>query len=570
MRPLALRVVVTFAALDLTFKALVSLAFLMVMGGNDPARRDQVVDLLLRIAGPTWALWLLFVWLLVRPIDQLALAEKSGRAGNEVLELAGVASARLPLRLALLWSAEWAVPFSAIAWVAGTGSSTMAVSLFLLALLLGPFPLAHALMVWMVTPSRRAIDIEAHERRISLPTPKVTIRSRLTVYALCMVVAPSAYMAAIGVAGRAQMVSSRGLAIAVGVGFLAVIVFATLLMLLVSNTLTRPVTDMTEVVRSIAEKGATRTVGRVPRLERDELGALVELTNEMIERLVDTEIEREAARANLEQLARSLEQRVQQRTQELDEQIAERARLQLQMDVAHRIQTSILPRAWQVDGLDVAAKMVVAMDVGGDYYDILPRPGGAWLAVGDVSGHGIGAGLIMMMLQSITASFVGGFPGASTRDLVVGINRVISENIRLRLKGDDFVTFMLLRYDCDGTVRHAGSHEPPIVWRAKTGRSELIATSGPWLGVNRNLDEVFSEQEFRLEPGDLLVLYTDGVTEAFDAARNQFGIERLRSKIEALAREPSVQTIVDRVVDEVLAWCHQQQDDISIVVARQS
>jgi serine phosphatase RsbU (regulator of sigma subunit) len=569
MRPLATRVVMTFAALDLTFKALVGLAFLMIMGGGDPARRDVVIDLLLRIGGPAWIVWLVLVWVLVRPIDELAVGDVERQVRDDLVERAGGVSARLPLRLASLWSLQWVGPFGAIAWVAGTGSSTIAVLLFLAALVLGPFPLAHALVVWMVTPSRRAIDILGHERGISLDIPQVTIRGRLTVYALCMVIAPSAYMAAIGLAGRAQMVSAQALAIAVGVGFLAVTVYAILLMLLVSTTLTRPLTDMAEIARSIAKKGETRTLARVPRLERDELGALVDLTNEMIEQLTRTEAEREIAQRDLEQLALSLEQRVQERTKELDQQVAERARLELQVAVAQHIQTSILPREWRVDGLEIAAKMVVATDVGGDYYDILPRPGGAWLAVGDVSGHGIGAGLIMMMLQSITAAFVEGCPTASTRELVVGINRVISENIRLRLRGDDYVTFMLLRYDTGGRVRHAGAHDHPIVWRASSGRCELIPTQGPWIGVNRNLDEAFVEQEFRLESGDLLVLYTDGITEAFDEERRQFGIERLCKTIEDLAHEPSVQAIADSVVEAAVSWCHEQEDDISIVVARQ-
>lgn len=102
MRPLAARVVLTFAALDVTFKALVSLAFLMVMGGSDPARREQVLDLLVRIAGPWWCIWLGLVWFLSRPIDELAASLNAGRADDALLQRGGGASARLPLRLALL------------------------------------------------------------------------------------------------------------------------------------------------------------------------------------------------------------------------------------------------------------------------------------------------------------------------------------------------------------------------------------------------------------------------------------------------------------------------------------
>jgi serine phosphatase RsbU (regulator of sigma subunit) len=187
-----------------------------------------------------------------------------------------------------------------------------------------------------------------------------------------------------------------------------------LLTLLIATSLTRPISDMAHVVRTITEQGEARSFGRVPTTESDELGELVLLTNDMIQRLELARMEREVALTELEKFAESLEVRVAERTQERDEQIAHRARLELEVTVAQRIQRALLPRTFSIEGLDLAARMVPASEVGGDYFDILPVERGGFISIGDVSGHGLGAGLIMLMLQSITTTLVESFPKASS------------------------------------------------------------------------------------------------------------------------------------------------------------
>jgi serine phosphatase RsbU (regulator of sigma subunit) len=251
-------------------------------------------------------------------------------------------------------------------------------------------------------------------------------------------------------------------------------------------------------------------------------------------------------------------------------QFIERARAQDQLranelQIARRIQTAILPRELAVEGLEVASSMVPAADVGGDYYDVLPFPGGAWFGIGDVSGHGVGAGMIMIMIQSAVAALAS--PSRRPLDIVVELNRVLYDNIRRRMAGDDHATFTILRYTADGHVTFAGAHEELIVWRAHTSRCEQIETPGPWLGVRASIEHVTPETELQLEPGDVLVLYSDGITEARDPARVQFGIDRLIAEIEALADAPTV-TICNAVIGRALRWSTPQQDDLSLVVAR--
>lgn len=257
----------------------------------------------------------------------------------------------------------------------------------------------------------------------------------------------------------------------------------------------------------------------------------------------------------------SLEQRVRDRTQELASKNRELRELPRQ------IQTSILPKATAAASITVSARMVAAEEVGGDYYDVLPAADGAWIAVGDVSGHGLRAGLITFMLQSAVATLTAARPTARPSELVTLLNTVIYKNIRERLGGDDHVTFVLLRVFDDGRVWFAGGHEELLLRRASTGACETIPTRGTWIGVIPDIDRTTADAELRLAPGDLLVTYSDGITEARNAAGELFGLDRLRNEI-ASAGGVAPDEVARRVWARVHAWCARPEDDMSLVLIR--
>jgi serine phosphatase RsbU (regulator of sigma subunit) len=257
----------------------------------------------------------------------------------------------------------------------------------------------------------------------------------------------------------------------------------------------------------------------------------------------------------------TLEQRVRERTQELA------GRNRELRELPRRIQTSILPKSTTAPSITIAARMLPAEEVGGDYYDVLPVPDGAWVAVGDVSGHGLQAGLMTFMLQSAVAALTAAHPAAKPSELVTLLNRVMYANTRQRLGSDDYVTFVLLRVFDDGRVLFAGCHEDLLVRRARTGACETIVTRGAWLGARPDIGRVTSDAEVRLEPGDLLVAYTDGLIEARSATREMFGIERLRAEVATLA-EGSPEAQCDRILAQVRAFCAQPDDDVSVVLVR--
>lgn len=243
------------------------------------------------------------------------------------------------------------------------------------------------------------------------------------------------------------------------------------------------------------------------------------------------------------------------------------ARRDEEFAIARRVQTSILPRRFDVKGLDIVASMQPAEDVGGDYYDVFNGPDGAWLAIGDVAGHGLNAGLIMLMVQSALAGIAATRAQASPADLIAVLNSVLFDNISGRLASNEYVTLVLIRYSVDGRIVFAGAHEHILVCRRETGRVERMRTPGPWLGIRRDIRDSAVDNVATLRDGDVMVLFTDGLIEAMNAEGEQFDMHRLCSMIEENRLE-SPATIESRVMTAVRDWMVTQEDDISILVAR--
>jgi sigma-B regulation protein RsbU (phosphoserine phosphatase) len=248
-------------------------------------------------------------------------------------------------------------------------------------------------------------------------------------------------------------------------------------------------------------------------------------------------------------------------------ELVAKERLEKEMEVAQRIQISMLPKNMLISGLEVCARMEPASEVGGDYYDVLPATDGCWLAIGDVAGHGLNAGLVMLMIQSVVSAATKSDPVAPPNRVWSVLNQVYFDNVLQRLDRREHTTLALLRYYKDGRVIMAGAHEHVLVWRKATGRVEAMATLGTWLGLVQDATAEVVDTSFLLEDGDLLVLYTDGAIEAMDKRGEQFGLERLCREIEGHA-DKSVAQVRDHLCLGILAWAEDRSDDVTVVVAR--
>lgn len=237
-----------------------------------------------------------------------------------------------------------------------------------------------------------------------------------------------------------------------------------------------------------------------------------------------------------------------------------------EMEVAKRIQTALLPYDQKVGAYDVAAAMFPAAEVGGDYYDIISPPGGRrWVAIGDVSGHGVESGLVMMMTQTAILSLVRQDPSRSPASVFRAVNGVIYENVS-RLGSNRYMTLNVVRLDDEGLTL-AGKHQDVLVWRGAARRVETFSNDGCWIGVVPDVADCAKDTFLPLGEGDVALFFSDGVTEARNATGEQFGEERLAAAFARVAEGPSADAI-QSILEDVAYFTTAQTDDMTLLVVR--
>jgi serine phosphatase RsbU (regulator of sigma subunit) len=236
-----------------------------------------------------------------------------------------------------------------------------------------------------------------------------------------------------------------------------------------------------------------------------------------------------------------------------------------EIEIATRVQSRLFPQTLPpCTSLEYAGMCIQARQVGGDYYDFLnlgqERLG---LVVGDIAGKGIAAALLMANLQANLRSQCAialDDPGRFLRS----VNQLFYQNTT----ESAYATLFFAEYDDrQRRLRYANcGHLSGLLLRSDDGL-ERLASTGTVLGLFEEWDCAIEER--RLDPGDSLVLYTDGVTESFDAAGQEFGEERLIEAVRRFRRTPA-QAMLQSIVDEVLAFSPAQRDDITLIVAKRN
>jgi sigma-B regulation protein RsbU (phosphoserine phosphatase) len=244
-----------------------------------------------------------------------------------------------------------------------------------------------------------------------------------------------------------------------------------------------------------------------------------------------------------------------------------------ELRVASRIQLALLPkRDPVVPGLEIAAAMKTAKEVGGDYYDYIPARANQdgtrdlYVAIGDVSGKGVPAGLIMVMARSILRSLAS-LRDVEPRAVAIETNRILKQDLKPGL----FMSLLFLRYDARrGSIRFAGcGHERPVIYRARTRRVERIDLGGLVLGVVADNSKQVAEAEVTLEPGDHMLLYTDGVTEAMNAEGKMYSQDRLEGIVAAHGARPPAELLAAIDQDVVRHESGvEHHDDITLIAMR--
>jgi serine phosphatase RsbU (regulator of sigma subunit) len=172
-----------------------------------------------------------------------------------------------------------------------------------------------------------------------------------------------------------------------------------------------------------------------------------------------------------------------------------------------------------------------------------------------------------MIAQTIHCTITTSFD-FSPKDVIINVNKILFKNVHNRLISTHFMTFATLKYTGDGNFIHAGSHEEIIVFRNKLKACERIKTTGIYLNIIENISHATIDNNFSLEIGDLMILYTDGLIEAKNQNGDLFGINNVIDLIEKNYQE-NVEKIKDLLLKEALQWCNNKRsDDISILVLR--
>ncbi|MDI3290245.1 SpoIIE family protein phosphatase [Polyangium sp. 15x6] len=328
---------------------------------------------------------------------------------------------------------------------------------------------------------------------------------------------------------------------------------------------------MTGALVALSE-GATRMrqgdyAVRVAVTSEDEIGQLTGAFNEMAAEI-------QAHTTNLEELVKARTGELEDANKEimsLNAQLAqENLRLGAELNVARQLQLMVLPPAQElqeIKDLDIAGYMSPADEVGGDYYDVLRGNGVIKIGIGDVTGHGLESGVLMLMVQTAVRTLLASNETDPTRFLGI-VNKVIYQNIQ-RISSDKNLTLSLMDYS-DGKLRLTGQHEEVIVVKA-SGELERVDTTGLGLpvGMDEDITDFLSNTEIDLESGDVVVLFTDGVTEAERTDTAQYGVERL-CEIVSQNHKKTSQEIKDAIIEDLMnhIGTNKVYDDITVLVIK--
>ena len=249
----------------------------------------------------------------------------------------------------------------------------------------------------------------------------------------------------------------------------------------------------------------------------------------------------------------------------------ENVRMSAELEVARRLQQMILPTPEELNALqdlDIVGYMHPADEVGGDYYDILKEKGLLHIGIGDVTGHGLESGVLMMMTQTAIRTLIE-HGETDPIKFVATLNRTIYKNVQ-RMKADKTLTFALIEYQ-NKQIKIVGQHEDVLVVR-NNGQIEQMDTFalGFPIGLEKEIEQWVASPTVILQPGDGIVLYTDGVTEAANIRNELYGIERLCQTLREHWHR-SANEIKQAVVDDVLRHIGEQKlfDDVTLVVLKE-
>jgi sigma-B regulation protein RsbU (phosphoserine phosphatase) len=252
----------------------------------------------------------------------------------------------------------------------------------------------------------------------------------------------------------------------------------------------------------------------------------------------------------------------------ITEEVAQRERLNREVEIAREVQERLFPQELPpIAGLDYWGACRPALGVGGDYYDFLALPGGRLgIAIGDVSGKGIGAALLMASLEaSLRAEAARGPDDLAA--LVGNVNRLVYQ----ASTSNRYATFFYAQYDAAERrlIYVNAGHNPPILFRKHAGDWEIIRLTAGGTVVGLLDSFPYQQETLDLQQGDMLVAFTDGISEAMNPGDEEWGEEGLIETVQACSGQPSKDLVSSIIIAaDGFASGAKQHDDMTLVVLR--
>lgn len=242
-------------------------------------------------------------------------------------------------------------------------------------------------------------------------------------------------------------------------------------------------------------------------------------------------------------------------------------RLQNELELARQVQQQLFPqKPPAIAGMEITGHCIPARETGGDYFDWLNHPDGRMsLIIGDVSGKGMAAAFYMTLCKGVCQTLASSH--ISTLDMVRQINTMLVET----MEASRFVSVFMGTIDpeTDRLTYCRAGHNPPLLIRSATGETEWLQERGLALGVESDpgFSAIQKEATVQLYPGDVLVCYTDGITEAMNQNGEQFGVHRLEQTVNGLLQKDS-DTILRTIIEDVQAFVGDEcaHDDMTLIV----
>ena len=370
-----------------------------------------------------------------------------------------------------------------------------------------------------ISDTEQIVDVIYPFRDQSNITRNYSVRYRVTYDALLQRVRDTAE--------RIIIIAIVGVLIALFIGYL------------VAHGITSPIKALTQGATKI---GSGDLSTRIPIRSKSEVGMLANTFNQMA--------------ADLEESTKAM---------------IEHEKVAKELELAAKIQNELLPKVLPViENLDIAASLNAATEVGGDCYDFIPvsKTGDLLFYIADVTGHGVGAGLVSAINNALVPSLMNHYD--NTKDIVNELNKVLT----MKTAPNIFVTSCMALWNTAKSVLQftQAGHDPILHYQAATGTVVELAHGGLAMGMIPDIAAKLTIEEVRAQPNDVFVLYTDGIPEAWHSETESFGMERLKEAVKKYSGGKTAQEIHDAILAEVRAYMgeYPQADDITLLVVKKT